>query len=324
MMNIHDAIDLWAEDRTKRQNLDPYNTAKLQRLMHRMAMNCRWDTIDDVTPMSVATYAHHLSDIGRSKVTVNNHLSAVRSFGAYLVETGRWAKNPIREVRSPRIRACDRGLGARAFTEDEVARLIAVAHERESIDARASKYGANRSTLYGFLWETGLRFGEAMRLVHSDVNPRTLILTVREDKAARGDTLPISRALCERLHDLRVFKGCSASALIFREVSHNTLIRDMQRAGVPRKIDGRAGLWHCFRKGMATEMLRSGISLEMTAKFTRHRDVKVLARNYFDPGMSDMRRVMESRNLEISACTVADPTIGSIRHRSPEDNSSPA
>lgn len=323
-MQIHDAITAWTQDRTKRQNYDPYNTAKLRRILNRMAEACGWQTVQDVTPVSVAGYSHKLADLGLAKSTISNHLSAVRAFGAYLTELGVWKSNAIREVRSPRIRACDRGLGARAFSEDEAARLIDVARDKEATDARASKYGPNRSTLYALLWETGLRYSEATRLVHADVNHKTLVLTVREDKAARGDRLPISGELAGLVNDLRVFNQAKPHARVFRMVSHNTLARDMKRAGVPRRVDGQGGLWHCFRKGMATELLRSGVPLEMAAKFTRHRDVKVLARHYFDPGMADMRRVMESRNLKLSACPVGDETIRSIRQRLPTNQSSPA
>ena len=95
--------------------------------------------------------------------------------------------NPCDGLKMPRVRACDRGPGMRAFSLAEVRALILHAETLEREQWQTRRHAPNRSVLYCFLAHTGLRYGEAMRLQVSDVDLPGAMLRVRADKAGRGD-----------------------------------------------------------------------------------------------------------------------------------------
>lgn len=68
----------------------------------------------------------------------------------------------------------------------------------------------------------------------------------------------------------------------FKGVSHRTLTRDMERAGIPRRDEnGQGGQWHCFRKGIVTHHLRNGVDIKAVQKLARHATVQTTLNFYY-------------------------------------------
>ncbi|MCA9629127.1 MAG: site-specific integrase, partial [Myxococcales bacterium] len=126
-----------------------------------------------------------------------------------------------------------------------------------------------------------------------DFDKRTL--TVRFDKAGRSDTIPLHAEAIAALLNLRRWREehDMLGANVFFKVSHNTLSADMGRAGVPRKVNGQGGQWHCFRKAMTTAALASGADPLAVSKAMRHANLSQLS-VYDQRGVEAMRSVMDS------------------------------
>lgn len=170
-----------------------------------------------------------------------------------------------------------------------------------------------------FLAHTGLRYGEAMRLAWCDVDMYAQVLTVRLDKAGRSDSIPIGAECTKALRDLLAFRGAvKPKDLIFRKVSHHTLVADMERAGIPGREAGKAGEWHRFRKFMVTERLRSGEAPENVRRMARHATIYLTTGVYNDLAIEDLRGTAESFGklngfLSKDSCSLGENPIDSSR-----------
>ena len=273
----------WKRDRVSRLGLSEYDTNKCVRIVQRAAELMEWKTIDDLTPSACVAWLQNLAQNGNARGTLRNGMGAVRSLGHYLVQVEVWELNRLESVQTPKVRAAHRGPGARAFTVDEVRRLIKVADHLERTDQRAAKFGPLRSTLYRFLFETGLRYSEAMAVRVKDIDEANRTLTVQRDKSERGDTVPLGPETMRILLRWIAIRELVDNDLLFeKQVSHRTLTRDMERAGIPRRDEkGQGGQWHCFRKGIVTHHLRNGVDIKKVQKLARHATVQTTLNFYY-------------------------------------------
>ena len=265
----------------RRQRLDPMDSAKCASIAREASERMGWRTTKDLTAPSCVRWLQGLADRGLMGGTLRNRLSVMRGFGRYLVEIGEWSSNPLREVRSPRVRARERGEGARAFEPEEVKRLIEAARVAEKAHLNARRFGSCRSTLYRTLWDTGLRYTEAMRLRVRYADLDGLRIRVKGDKSGRGDTIPITSSLADVLNAWIQDRELEANDPLFVRVSHRTLVRDMERAGVPREVNDARGQWHCFRKGIITYHLRQGLDLKVVQEHARHASSVTTLNHYY-------------------------------------------
>lgn len=281
MRLLRPTIEEWEVDRVVRQRLDARDSAKCASIVRNAAQMMGWRWTDDLTAPACIQWTRRLSEQGLSGATVRNRLSVIRSLGRYLVAIGEWKQSPLRDVQAPRVRASDRGEGAYPFSPEEVTRLIRAARAAEEASYNARRFGACRSTLYRALWDTGLRYGEAMRLQVRYVDLDRLWITVKDDKAGRGDRIPISESLASVLADWISERELEPRDRLFLKVSHRTLVKDMHRAGIPRYVGEAGGQWHRFRKGIVTHYLRSGVDVKVVQRLARHASAKTTLDHYY-------------------------------------------
>lgn len=291
-MLLTNAIPNFEAYRVKVLRLDELNCRKGSYVIEAASDLMSWRLTDDLTPPACVDWLGRLGDLGMSGATMRNRMSHVRSLGKWLVQVGEWPANPLREVQTPKVRASEKGQGARAFSVDEVRRLVAAAKVAERSHRGAMRFGACRSTLYHTLFETGLRYGEAMSLRVSDLDLGSGVLRVVKDKGRRGDRIPIGRGTVAVLSAWITDRGLRGDDPVFLKVSHRTLMRDMQRAGIPRRVGGLGGQWHCFRKGIVTHYLRNGADLKVVQALARHKSAKTTLDHYYQLDDGALRRTV--------------------------------
>lgn len=292
-MSIEAAAQAWRQHSAVFLGVSEYQAARGCKEVLRIAEACGWMSVADFDRTALTDWlVQQIAAEQISRVTAGKLLSYWSVFGEWLVERGHWRDNDVRRIKLPRCKASDRGPGARAFSVAEVKALIRVAAEQERTCGRAGKYGPNRSTLYLFLAHTGLRYSEAMRLRWENVDVAARRIRVREDKAGRGDTIPIHDEAVEALLELRRVTGAGEGP-IFRKVSHHTLEADMERAGVERRVGGQGGLWHSFRKMSVTERLRRGADPEFVRRLARHQKIDLTLGTYNQRQEQELRDAVE-------------------------------
>lgn len=223
-------------------------------------------------PLSVQVDAHLASmrARGRSVSSINNKISAFKSFYAFAIKHGyvsvdpsahlQSIKRPVRETKSP--------------PRADVERLIA-------LDLRLR----DRALLYLFI-DGGLRLDEARSIQFTDIGPGSVIVIGKGDKQR---TVPLSPSAISVLNSLKVhlppgerylfpgrFGGCWRHRGI--EVRLATLCRE---AGISHITPHQ--LRHCF----ATCMLNDGANLKVVSEILGHSTPSVTTNIYWhvDQGM---------------------------------------
>ena len=181
------------------------------------------------------------------------------------------AKVPHVETRGKQVRPC------RAFTEDELQRLFAIA--------------GRRRLAYQMLLYTGQRKSEVRALLWSDLHldeakPYALFReSTTKDKDKRA--VPLRPEIVEQLEALRP-KPDEAHSLRkpvfwFRWPTYDLLRGDLKRAGIER-VDalGRSVHFHSFRKTWQTLGVRYGINQRVAQEVLGHSDANLTAKVYTD------------------------------------------
>lgn len=255
---ISAAIPEWREDFIGRLGRSTAYAQKCEVAIMSIAHWCGWERVSDINAKSMMRWMNHQATAGSGGAgahpqTIKNHLSMVRAFTGYLVAVGELPYDPLMTVRAAPVKAGDRGDGAHPFSLEEMRALVAQALGQEE-EAHQARRNGRRSALYLAMGTMGLRRAEAHGVVWADVDLRQGWLKIRKDKSRRGDRMPIPWELALCLARERIERANSrwaplgANKPVFPATDHNTLIKDMEAAGVERK----PGLWHRWRKGFVT------------------------------------------------------------------------
>ena len=126
-----------------------------------------------------------------------------------------------------------------------------------------------------FCLYTGLRFCDIIRLKYSDLDIHYKMLTFRQSKTNRHAHIPLRDDLLNMIFDNHgKIKGDS---LIFNLPSHPTCMKELRRwtdaAGIDKHIT-----WHCARHTFATNILKNGADVRVTASLLGHRSLRYVER----------------------------------------------
>ena len=229
----------------------------------------------DVDALAVRSYIAHLRADGLAKASIGRHLSALRTFFAFLKREGRADTNPAKAIATPR-------------KEQALPRTLSVTEAGAVVEARGREgaLGARDRALLELLYATGLRVSElvGLRLEDVDLSARQ-VRTVGKGRKER--IVPFGRAagdavkawLRERA-TLRpagkdadfVFLNAHAGRLTDRSV-RRILDRAMLSADVSRHASP-----HALRHSFATHLLAAGADLRSIQELLGHASLSTTQR----------------------------------------------
>jgi integrase len=131
-----------------------------------------------------------------------------------------------------------------------------------------------------FAVETGMRAGEMLALLWSDIDMRKLVITVRATttKTIQPRTIPVSTRL---FHALMTLKTVPLSTGQDRNIKVFTMTTWQKSWNAACKAAGIKGLrWHDLRATFITRLVESGVPVETVAKISGHQDVATLYKHY--------------------------------------------
>ena len=213
--------------------------------------------------------------------TFNYYLQAVKQFCTWLVADRRASENPLAHVHAINARL-DRRHDRRAFELDELRRLLQTTHKGPE---RFGATGPERSMVYRFAAETGLRAGEVRSLTASSFDFDRRIVTVRAaySKGRREDILPLRPETAKELQNFLHSKTPNSPA--FQMPSRRNLSSAMQAdsadAGIPYVDDaGRYADFHSLRHTTASLLAAAGVHPKVAQAIMRHSDINLTMARY--------------------------------------------
>jgi len=264
-----------------------------------LAKGCRWSCMADVTTRSFLDWRNARNEYQAR--TLNNFHEAARAFFNWVDRTYE-IPNPLKRVERLSV-PVKYPQGPRAFTEDELGKLYAVAKPK-------------RRFLYRLWAFTGLRRKEAKRLcwgdVHLDESPG-LFLRPEATKARRADWLPILSVLVPELRVARP-DNWKANMLVFpRGVADvDTLHRDMIKAAIPLEDNlGRPAGIHTFRRTFITLLQRAGVHSRVIMQLARHKSLRLTDWTYTDTTKLPLEEGIET--LATIAAHTASPRSSPLK-----------
>jgi len=252
-----------------------------------------------------------------STTTRDRYAEALRAFGAWLLATDRWATNPFAQLRSI-AGDDDRTMEHRAWTSDEIGRLVEAAqtrcvqqwartHPRSKPEALTVKLealraaGWRRAVLYEFAAYTGLRLNECATLTWEDVvldgaEPCVTVKAKNSKNRKRGQSVPlvpwVVAALAElkerdKIVAMRVDELMAAQSDRVFTIHRGLLeaLRKDARWAFGEKLglhdtQGRRTTFHGFRASTCTMLHRAGVAIAVAVRVMRHADPKLTIETY--------------------------------------------
>jgi len=277
--------------------------------------NCKWEMIADIDASSLDGHVERLHGQKRSRATINHHLRSVKSFSRWLFTNHRLPRDPLVGVRLLNAKT-DRRRERRALDDDELAKLIRAADERDvvTIEKRyIRKKGPNkgklrigtrnlsipnRGELYLLAVSTGLRLGELRSLTKRsfdlDADPPTVTVEAAYSKRRRRDVQPMRRDIAEAMHPLveSTPKGEHIWPGVPREMG-KVIAKDLDAAGIDMSDgDGRIVDFHALRHTFITRMARSGVTPKVAQALARHSTITLTMDRYAHVALADTSRAL--------------------------------
>lgn len=232
---------------------------------------CDWKRLGDVTPDSFINWR---SAADLAPKTLNHYLDAAMVLMSWLVSINRIAENPLQGVIKVETRGRET-VQRRAFTDEEMKRLMATCGKRWPIYLIAS--------------QTGLRFNEMRALRWQDVrleNQTRPVIQLRSSttKNRKSDTIPLTPVAVEALQHVRR-PNAKATDSVFDQgmPSHHTVTADIERAGIEKKNDtGHQVDFHALRMTFITNLQRAGVQRRVVMALARHSDSRLTDGTYTD------------------------------------------
>ena len=205
---------------------------------------------------------------GADERTVSKDISALRSFGDYLVATGRWAENTASALEKPDV---SKKL-PRVLSVEQVNLML------DSIDV-SNPLGVRDRTLFELIYSCGLRISEACGLLIENVHLSERLIMV-SGKGSKQRIVPFGgqAALWLKKWLVEVRPGIVGNrAVPFVFVNYQG--KGLSRKGVWKrfqKLEEETGVTakvHTLRHSFATHLLAGGADLRSVQELLGHSDI---------------------------------------------------
>jgi integrase len=248
-----------------------------------------------------------------SEIARQNDLSryTLRHIKAFLSGVFKYAKrlgtvdgvNPVQDVSIPKARP---GIETYAYSLEEIIRMISVLGQpAATVVATAAFTGMRKGELRGFLWEN---YNQGVIWVSQSVWESI----VDEPKTQRSKSpVPVIGPLAKLLDRHREARGNSQTGFVFATRNGTALnLSNLAKRYIRPRIE-REGIkwwgWHAFRRGLATNLHRLGVSDKTIQAILRHANISTTLNNYVKSVPADAIAAM--RSLE-EVCTKYAPIVG--------------
>ncbi len=220
--------------------------------------------------------------------------------------------NPVRDVEIPKARPAGETHG---YTLEEEVRMLGILPEpAATIVAVAAFTGARKGEIRGFLWQS--YDGYTIEVKQSVWRNQ-----VGEPKREKSKgTIPVIAQLKLYLDRYRASSGNPSQGYIFRNLWGNPLNLDALVTEVIRPTLEAEKIpwygWHAFRRGLATNLHRLGVSDKVIQQILRHANVTTTINIYVKMVTQDAEEAM--KKLEKKCSLVVPQTVPQLQFEAPK------
>ena len=203
--------------------------------------------------------------------TLNEYAILLQAFLNWMERKGAIIKNPFKYFT--RIETNGREVRQRrAFSDEELARLVSIQSERRIVYLTAVSTGLRRGELAALRWDD-IRF---------DVEKPYIQVRAAISKNKKNASTPLHREL---VAELKKLKTQSSTEKVFESLmpKMRQFRKDLETAGITYKDElGRQADFHALRKTLATNLNKMGVAPRTAMEVMRHSDIKLTMKNYTD------------------------------------------
>jgi integrase len=268
---LADHLQDFLGDMRRRGKSEKY-LANLEFRNGKLISDCGWNMVRDVSADSFQGWLR--GQPGLKDKTANDYLEAARCFFNWLVKLGRALSNPLLSVEKAKTKE-GKADEVRAFSDDEVLRLLAVAGDRKPVYLLAVHTGLRRSEIGALKWSD----------VHLDATPfvQARASTTKNGKAA---AMRLLAEVAAALAGLKT-EGTQADDLVFKGLPRiERFYRDLKKADIAlRDALGRKAVFHSLRHTFGTNLARGGVASRVAMAVMRHSDRRLTDKIYTDENL---------------------------------------
>lgn len=247
-------------------------------------------TLDRVTPKLINEYKGKRIADGKKPATIQKELICLSHAFNIAVKEWEWTNtNPVQRVTIPNPHnQIDRWL-----TYDEEERLLIACHDREWL-----------KEVIIFALNTGMRQGEIINLMWSDVDLFRRTATIHKTKNKEKRTIPLNQTVMELLKA----KGrvVSITGHVFTQDGDRSTKREIQRQfSTALKRTGIISFrFHDLRHTFATRLAQSGVDIYTIAKLLGHKDIRMTQRyaHHYPESLRSGVNILDNLNCQKVNC----------------------
>jgi hypothetical protein len=152
-----------------------------------------------------------------------------------------------------------------------------------------------RSLIYRFAVESGLRYNEIKTLKVSDFDFDNYTVEIRDgnEKSKRGAVLPLRKSTADMIKQFVSNKLPQALAFTLKKGAMMMRL-DLKSAGIPYEVDGRFADFHSLRHSTASLLIQTGANPKVIQSIMRHQDVNLTLSRYSHLYAGQQRETIES------------------------------
>ena len=222
------------------------------------------------------TVGRGIKKVGVKKSTIATYRSKLNCFFAWLEIKGHIAQNPFSVMRYPDVRYDDRKFLSRDDIQRIFTTLVLGALQQSSFIQKRNL------ALFAALLYTGIRRGELLNLLVTDIDMRRKELTVRAEtsKSKVRRVVPISAELMKLLRDYLLERVRLTTPFLFASSARDDKLTDNGLKHLIESVQRASGVRfhaHQFRHTFAVNVLNNGSDIARLKQLLGHRDIRMTA-----------------------------------------------
>jgi integrase len=258
--------------------------------------DCAWEHFKDVNAESFQVWRQKQT---KAPKTLNEYLVAMRAFLKWAERLGFIARNSLGKVAMLRVQGRQER-ARRAYTADEIQRLLAVAGARFPVYLLAVLTGIRRGEIKKLRWADAVLDGDSPKIT----------VSAMISKNHYEDALPLHPDLAAALCNLKG-TGRKPDEVIFKGMfpGYKRFYKDLTAAGIDWRDTGEGRLdFHSFRVTYCTQLAPGTPSERVRMALMRHRDPKQTAKTYTDARMLPLKDAIHKLSFHRSETTAEGDT----------------